>query len=545
MKNGESYSGGRRRFLKGIGAAMLVAHLVPMVQACKQKAAATLVKLTGTSHILGHRLWAKNFPKPTRNIEVPYLIIGGGITGLSAARQLCKKGIDDFLLIEMENHTGGNSSSGENKHSKYPLGAHYLPLPNFHDSELMDFLEEENIITGRDAEGLPVFDEEQLTFTPQERLFYNNTWQEGLVPKFGLPEASEVEFERFFALMEDFRKAKGIDGRYFFDIPLSVISSDEKYRDIDALTMEEWLNKNGFKTPEVHGYVNYCCRDDFGLGIAYVSAWAGIHYFAARKHDGGERYRDNVLTWPEGNARLAAHLARYGKGKTQTGWLAFDMRTSENKAVVMAFDASKNETIAIIANKVIVAAPQFVNQYLIPGRKAFAKHFTYAPWLLATLTLRAIPENPGIPLSWDNMIFDAKGLGYIYDQHQDVAQLHDRKVITYYHSLSTADSRKARKELYAKKEDYWKDFVLADLEKAHPGLTAEVEAIHIHRLGHGMVSPAPGFLFGRDKALAAMPIDNTIYFAHSDLSGISIFEEAFHQGINSVNRMLNETALDT
>lgn len=46
-------------------------------------------------------------------------------------------------MVELENHLGGNSSNGENKYSKYPLGAHYLPLPNFQDKELLRFLEEE------------------------------------------------------------------------------------------------------------------------------------------------------------------------------------------------------------------------------------------------------------------------------------------------------------------------------------------------------------------------------------------------------------------
>jgi hypothetical protein len=49
-------------------------------------------------------------------------------------------------------------------------------------------------------------------------------------------------------------------------------------------------------------YIDYCCRDDFGLGIKEVSAWAGIHYFAARKQDTAPDGNDTVLTWPEGNA---------------------------------------------------------------------------------------------------------------------------------------------------------------------------------------------------------------------------------------------------
>ena len=524
---------------------MLLAHLAPLATACKQKLAAAIIKLTGTNHILGHKLWAKSFPKPTREVAIPYLIIGGGISGLSAARQLVKKGIDNFLLVEMEDHTGGNSSSGENKYSKYPLGAHYLPLPNLHDKELLVFLEEEKIITGYDTDGFPVFDEQQLTFTPQERLFYNNTWQEGLVPKFGLPEASEREFEHFFRLMDNFRKEKGDDGKYFFDIPLSTISSDAKYTAIDKLTMAQWLDDNKFTAKELLEYVDYCCRDDFGLGIAYVSAWAGIHYFAARKHEEESPYKDNVLTWPEGNGRLASHLAKYAEGKTKIGWLAFDIKITEGGATVKAFDAKADEVIAITVGKVIVAAPRFVTQYLLPERKAMAKHFQYAPWLVATLTLRNLPEGAGYPLSWDNVIHGSQGLGYIYDQHQSLAQLQERKVITYYHSFSTGDSAKARKDIYKRGEAYWRELVLAELEAVHPGLRDEIEEMRVHLIGHGMISPVPGFLFGQDKAEASAPVGKKIYFAHSDLSGISIFEEAFHQGIHAVNQMLDETALDT
>ena len=60
-----------------------------------------------------------------------------------------------------------------------------------------------------------------------------------------------------------------------------------------------------------------------------------------------------------------------------------------------------------------------------------------------------------------------------------------------------------------------------------------------------MISPAPGFIFGEAKKEAAQTIDNKIYFAHSDLSGISVFEEAFHQGINAVNTMFDGTTLDS
>lgn len=542
MKNGENCNKGRRNFVKGIAASLL---LIPFLQFCSDKIAVLMIRLSGTNHLLGHRLWIKDFPKPTEQIKIPYLIIGGGISGLSAARQFHKKGISDFLVVEMADHLGGNSSNGQNQYSKYPLGAHYLPLPNFHDKELLKFLEEEKIILGYNENGLPIFDELQLTFAPDERLFYRNNWQEGVVPKNGNSIEDDKEFERFFKEMEVFRTAKGEDKKYLFDIPIYLSSKDINTRKLDKITMQKWFENNNFKSKPLYNYIDYCCKDDFGLGIAYVSAWAGIHYFAGRKQDSALEKNDSVLTWPEGNARLANHLKKYTDQKSLKNHLVYEVKTENNKVIANAFDNIKKVSVEIIADKVIMASPQFVNQYLIKNRKEFTKEFHYTPWLLATLTVNDLSDNSNFPLSWDNVIYDAKGLGYVYAQHQTLNQVQEKKVITYYYSFSSDDLKKTRREIYKKDKEYWKQLVFNNLKVAHPDIEEYTEEMEVFLLGHGMVSPVPDFIFGQAKEQAAKNIENRIYFAHTDLSGISVFEEAFHQGINVVNQILDGTALDS
>jgi NAD(P)-binding Rossmann-like domain len=542
MKNGEKFNNSRRNFVKGILASLLV---IPFLQFCTDKAITLLIRLSGTNHILGHKLRLKNFPKPNKQIKIPYLIVGGGISGLSASRQFCKRGISDFLLVEMENHLGGNSSHGENKYSKFPLGAHYLPLPNFQDKELISFLKEEKIIVAFDDKGLPVFDELQTTFAPDERLFYKNSWQEGLVPKTGNSQNDDKEFSIFFSKMNSYRIAKGNDGKYLFNIPLSLSSNDQETRLLDKITMKQWFLENKFTSKPLYTYLDYCCRDDFGLGIAYVSAWAGIHYFAGRKYDCTKEAKDTVLTWPEGNARLAQHLKIYGESRTLKNYLVYEVNIDNDKVIVKAFDNQNKTSVEIIADKIIMATPQFVNQYILQGRKEFTKEFCYTPWLLATLVVSDLFDNDSYPLCWDNVIHGSKGLGYIYDQHQSLEQIQTKKVITYYYSFSSSNVRKARKDMYQKKSDYWEQLVFEDLKIAHPDIEKYTEEINIHLLGHGMISPAPDFIFGEAKKKASETIANKIFFAHSDLAGISIFEEAFHQGINIVNKVLDGTSLDS
>lgn len=53
-----------------------------------------------------------------------------------------------------------------------------------------------------------------------------------------------------------------------------------------------------------------------------------------------------------------------------------------------------------------------------------------------------------------------------------------------------------------------------------------------------MISPHKGFIHGDVKKQLQQPIDNKIFFAHTDLAGISIFEEAFYQGIKAAKQIL-------
>ena len=65
----------------------------------------------------------------------------------------------------------------------------------------------------------------------------------------------------------------------------------------------------------------------------------------------------------------------------------------------------------------------------------------------------------------------------------------------------------------------------------HPDLLEKVTRIDVMRYGHAMSVPVPGIR--SHSALRALQVPNRgqrLHFAHSDLSGYSVFEEAFIQG---------------
>ena len=529
MKSGEKYS--RKDFLKTV---LLGGMMLPFLQYCGKKVKTLLLKITGTDHVLGHQLWAKDFPQFSEVIHTKYLIVGGGISGLSACRFFNQNNEKDYLLLEMENHIGGNSSNGQNKFSKFPLGAHYLPLPNKENTEIIEFLTECGICQGMEETGEPVLDEYQMTFPQQEKLFYKNSWQNDIVPQKGITAEVQKEFNRFFKLMDEMRQKKDALGNYWFAIPVHDSSKEDEAIKLEKIFFKDWLKEHDYKSEELLWLLDYSCRDDYGLGIDYVSAWAGIHYFAGRKNNWSKKYKDQVFTWAEGNARLTKHFEKYTEDKKLSGHLVFDVKIND-KVEVLSFDNIAKKTKKIIAEKVLLATPQFVNERILNHKKAAS--FQYVPWLLTTITLKN--EFGGDEeLAWDNVIYGSLGLGYIDDQHQNLNQIMGEKVITYYRSFSTSDCRKARKKLYSMKEAELKTLVLDDLKKAHPLIEDFILEMQFHKIGHAMIAPIPDQIFGEKTKAAKESIEGKIFFAHSDLSGISIFEEAFYQGLRTAREMM-------
>jgi phytoene dehydrogenase-like protein len=497
-------------------------------------------RIVGASDALGHRLLAGEFPPPRRSEKIKVVVVGGGISALAAAWKLKKSGVDDFTILEMENAVGGNARHGEDAVSDYPWGAHYLPPPDKSQRALCEFLEEAGVLRGWSAGGEPQFEEKYLCFAPQERMFYNGRWQDDLWPPLGARANDLREYQEMKALFQKFKKARGNDGRKAFSIPIDLSSRDPAFLKFDRLSMADFMDRQGWRSPLLRWYVEYACRDDYGASLENTSAWAGIHYWASRK-ESFEKSEDVVLTWPEGNGFLVKTFAASLPGKIRTNSLVFDVDVGGTGATVHYFDNAIGESVALRADAVIMACPQFVAGRLLrswkknpPSRLA---EFTYSPWVVANLWVEGEPESRGAPLAWDNVIMKSASLGYVVATHQRLGQPPPKSVWTYYQPFPEGDPADRRKWILERSWDDWKTLVLDDLRRCHPDIEDRVTRLDVMRWGHAMIRPVPGFIWGkaREESKAAV---GPIVFAHSDLSGISIFEEAFHQGIRAAGQTL-------
>lgn len=528
-----------------IGQLLGITGITILLNACRHQIKQWQIHISGANAALGHQLRdGAEIPAPVETLYDEVVIVGGGISGLSAARYLSAHGITKIRLLELAKEIGGNAKSDANEVSAYPCGAHYVPIPNNNLTEYLSFLEEAGVMTGYNQEGLPVYNEHYLCFDPEERLFINGSWQEGLVPHFGVADNERKQISRFLQQMDLYRYSKGKDGADAFNIPVDQSSKDPVFTRLDSLTMYAWLSEQGYNSEYLRNYINYCCKDDYGTDIYSVSAWAGIHYFASRKGKGGNAGHADVLTWPEGNAFLAKHLAIKTAATIQTSCLVNRIEIKGEKVWIDYHDAAEAKQKRSIARHCILAVPQYIVSRLLNDadrKQKTTQYLHYVPWIVANLRVRTMPEQHGIGTCWDNVLYNGTGLGYVDATHQLIKQHHSQKNFTYYLPLTNQQPEKARKWARDRTKEEWQDQILADMKKMYPDIEQYLEEINISIWGHAMAQPKPGLIFGKERQLLKESGSTRIHLAHTDLAGISIFEEAFYQGIHAARAIIQQT----
>lgn len=527
----------RRRFVAwGLGAATALAFgglgLRRLLQKKNQKIYPGSIR--GASFQTGHRLRDIGNTTPAVGREKSLVIVGGGIAGLSAAWWLLKSGFDDFEILELEDECGGNARAGANAVSEYPWGAHYIPLANVESVYVRDLFTEFGIIRGEDARGLPVYDDTFLCHDPEERLLMHGRWQEGLVPQIGLTAEDRRQIDAFFELMNRYRDMKGKDGKPAFAIPADLSSGDERITALDSISMEQLLKNHDWDSRPLHWHVNYCCRDDYGAGADRVSAWAGVHYFAARRGKAANADSQSVVTWPEGNAWIVKKLRKKIGKRITTGALTHHVTQNGAEVHVDYLDTATGKTVRVTSRAAILAVPRFIAARLT-GRKTTLPD--YAPWMVANITLSKLPAGKGFPLAWDNVSYDSTSLGYVVATHQNLSAVPNKTVITCYHPLDDDAPATARQKALSRNHEEWTGRIVADLKHMHPGIEDSIEHIDVWLWGHAMAIPAPGFIWGKSRA-ALQEGDGAVFFAHSDMSGLSLFEEAQYRGVEAANKAL-------
>jgi monoamine oxidase len=523
----------RRRALLGWGAAGVLG-------ACTRTPAPALEGgWVGAGVDRGHRLRdlrSGALPTPAVNRRAEVLVVGAGIAGLAAARALAKAGVGDLQLLELEDRPGGNSRGHTIAGMACPLGAHYLPVPGPEAHDIAELLHELGLM--RVQSRRTVYDERHLCHSPQERLFIDGAWVDGLLPPAAEPSTLQA-YRRFSQQVSKAQRELG------FALPTHTSPWTAGHAALDAQTFAQWLDAQGLTDARLRWYLDYCCRDDYGAGLATVSAWAGLHYFASRHgfHAPGdeEAEREPVFTWPEGNAWLARRLAEPLSGRLHPGRTVLRVEEGRHDVTVLAFDEAQGQAEAWTARRVVLALPLFIASRLLPvhppALDEVVRQQRHAPWLVANLQLDAplVDRLTGAPPSWDNVVFgaDPRALGYVDAMHQSTRPYPGPTVLTAYWALPLAE----RSALLQPDWRPWAQRVVTDLAAVHPDLPQKLRRADLMRYGHAMSIPVPG-LRGSAALQALRQPQGRLHFAHADLAGYSVFEEAYAAGLQAARAIV-------
>lgn len=553
---------GRRRTLRAaLGAAAAAAALPGCNRRPFWLPPPVLVHAPGRD--AGHRLrerWRAGPPRPSdwRDADaerVDVAIVGSGVAGLACAWRLARAGHRDHVVLvgpEWLGNAAGLRLSGID----CPGGSHYLPLPSVESTHLRELLADAGVLLGDPSAPAPEYDERALVHAPSHRVMSGGRWWPGPLPP-AADRGAEDQAARFLARADALSHERGPDGRRAFVVPIEAASRDAPSRVLDTRTASAWLDAEGWTDPGLRWYLEYCARDEFGASLDEISAWALVHYFAARAGRARNAEPGAVLTWPDGLAPLATHLAGPAVAAGRLRPVSVERIETEGRGVRLfgwrddpADASAAPRPVVVRARVAVVATPRPVAARLVPelAADAAAGGPGHAPWTVANVVFRRPPEERRTggedELAWDNVVHGSTALGYVHALHQAIRiDTTGPTVLTAYRAYPRAD-RDARAELArllgagdaARTED-WLALVGTDLVAAYgPRIWREVARVHVTVRGHGMSAPAPGFL--SDPGTAAMrAADGPVRFAHSDLSGYSVFEEAAWWGVRAAERI--------
>ena len=497
-------------------------------------------EIIGQAVNIGHILRENRvFNVPADNWETKKVaIIGGGVAGLTAAWKFKKENLNDFVLLELEKEVGGTARSGRGEPVGYPWGAHYLPVPFQENTELISFLDEMALIEGRDVQGEIVVKEQFLCREPEERIYYKGRWYEGLYMNAGASDEDRQQYNEFQKKLDYWVNWRDVAGKRAFVVPVAMCSTDSTATALDKISFGEWLRQNGFNSERLVWYCDYACRDDYGSKLDETSAWAGLFYFCSRVRGSGVESQP-FITCPEGNGQFVNHFFDKVKDNVRKSQIVVSVIPNVKGVDVICLDG--DELRGIHSEKAIFASPMFTASYVIRGFREnppfAASEFQHNAWFVANLFLKDRPKPrfaKDFPLAWDNVLYESPSLGYVTATHQKGID-YGPTILTYYYPMCGEEN--GRPKLFNYEWHDLADVCLTDLSRAHSDIYDLTTRIDIMRWGHAMISPRPNFLWAgvREQAMKAY---RNIHFAHTDLSGIALFEEAFYHGLRAASEVL-------
>jgi monoamine oxidase len=413
-------------------------------------------------------------PDVTRKAEI--VIIGGGVAGLSAAYFLRGK---DFLLLEKEDHFGGNAYQEEYEGQPFATGSAYAYKDDEGDQLAAEI-------------GLKLVPVNNPDPTIVNKTFVPDTWKTGIDQ---LPYPKKVR-ESFAKYRDDMMK---IDLR-------------KRIAELDAEPLSKYT---GDYAPEVQQWWDGYGPSNWGAMCEDTSAFAGI----AALQDlatGGDAKR---VILPGGLGCITHKLVEVLQPKYKDRMLgdATVIAAVEDKDAVRVTYYRQGQLTTVAAKAVLMCTPKHITSRLVlnlpSDQKTAMLHTRYAPYPVVNVIFDKPVYNRGYD-TWcpGNSFTDFIVADWTVRNTPGYKQKNN--ILSFYTPLrenqrSTLLDEDNCKSLAAR--------VLADFQGLLPEFNVDPIEVRIYRRGHPMYMATPG-QYTKNRAVAAHPM-NRIYFGNADSGG--------------------------
>ena len=512
----------RRSFLKTTGlilGASLPAQLVSNWPISSAEAATLsnwhyqISPWTGDDFKIGHEMRDADFPQFPTSTEstVDFVIIGGGIAGLTAAHYLSNY---NYLLLEQYDNFGGQSRGGSFNGIDYSFGPSKIEVPQGGMEQLLDEINLHPVIINNS----------------QSRFKINSAtekyWQ-----------FLSTESKRQNQITRDLKKfiveSKPI-WQQIKDGPLQVPLIDAQLSKLDSLVFKQSLTGYSEQFIDV---LDSMCRVATCLGVDKISALAGYEVASELTHP--------RAIFKGGNSAITKAIESSLRDKNrrcQTNSFVWAVEIGDKTASVIYSD--KNGQMHKVACKhVIVASPLMVSARILRNIdnavKAKMLGFRYGSYLIANFLLK----NPVMSGCASNFMGGGLAIKEAFLAEAPYQQLgeYSRKmgsVLTLYQPY--APGSEGRTVLLDGNREKLARSVAEAMEPLTVDLKNQLNGIVLTRWGHAMATPTASYFQKMTALSASLTGVNSFSLAHCSTQGMPSAESAVAAAKASVDKALGK-----